>query len=102
MIGRLWFLNALGFAALPITSILSLWVPLAFEQGMNVIRSLDIFHPSALSSAWWTKVFVGKSFQTRLLSPAFYTLLWPSFSWNFLTNGSTSETSQDNFFSIIG
>jgi hypothetical protein len=38
MTERLWFLNALGFAALPFTSISSLWVPLAFDQGMNVIQ----------------------------------------------------------------
>jgi hypothetical protein len=66
MTEKLWFLNALDFAALPNTSISSLWVLLAFEQGMNVIWSLDILCPGALSSARWTKVSVGRSFQTEL------------------------------------
>jgi hypothetical protein len=48
-------------------------VPLAFEQVMNVIRSLDILRPAALSSARWTKDFVGKSLQHRPLSSALYT-----------------------------
>jgi hypothetical protein len=55
MTGRLWFLNALGIAILPITSISSLWVPLAFEQGMNVIQSFDILRPGALSSVRWAR-----------------------------------------------
>jgi hypothetical protein len=106
MTGRLWFLNALGFAALPFTSNSSLWVPLAFEQGMNVIRSLDILRPGALSSARWTNVFVGKSLQNRPLSSALYTCSGPRpsssiLSWNFLTKGSTAETSQDNFSPVM-
>jgi hypothetical protein len=55
---QLWFLNALGFAALPVTRISSLWVPLAFEQGMNVIRSLDILHLAAPGSV--NKRFCGQ------------------------------------------
>jgi hypothetical protein len=37
-----------GLYTLPITSISSLGAPLAFEQSMNVIWSLDILSPSAL------------------------------------------------------
>jgi hypothetical protein len=106
MIGRLWFLNALNFASLPITSIQSSWVPLALEQGMNVIRSLDILRLGALSSARWTKVFLGKSLQNISHSSALHTFsgLRPSssiLSWNFLTKGSTAEMSQDNFSPVM-
>jgi hypothetical protein len=44
-----------------------------FEQVMNVIRSLDILRPAALSSARWTKDFLDKSLQNRPLSSALYT-----------------------------
>jgi hypothetical protein len=106
MTGRLWFLNALGFAALSVTSISNLLVSLAFEQGMNVIRSLDILSPTAISSARWPKVFVVRSLQNRPLSSALYTCYGPRpsssiFSWNFLRKGATNETSQDNFSPVM-
>jgi hypothetical protein len=76
---RLRFLNVLGFAALPITSTSSLWVPLAFEQGMNIIPASDILCLAALSLARWTKVFVSKRLQNRVLSFALYTYLFNFF-----------------------
>jgi hypothetical protein len=60
MNGWLWFLNALSLATLPITRISSLWVLFAFEQGMNIIRFLDILRLAALSSARWKKSFCGQ------------------------------------------
>jgi hypothetical protein len=104
--GRRRFLNDLGFAVLPITTISSWWVPLAFEQGMNLIWSLDILHLAAHSSARWTKVFVGKSLQNRPLSSELYTCSGPrprssTFSWNFLTKGSRAEMSQDNLSPVM-
>jgi hypothetical protein len=74
-------------------------VPLAFEQGMNVIQSLDILCPGALSSARWTEVFVGKSLQNRAFLSALHTCSGPIL--NFLTKGSTAETSQDNFSPVM-
>jgi hypothetical protein len=67
---------------------------------------LDILCPGALSSARWTKVFVGKSLQNRQLSSALYTCSGPRpgssiLSWNFLTKGSTAEMSQDNFSPVM-
>jgi hypothetical protein len=56
MSGRLRFSKVLGFTALPITSISSLWVQLELEQGMNVIQALDILHLAAISATRWTKL----------------------------------------------
>jgi hypothetical protein len=67
--------------------------PFAFEQGMNVIHFLDILRLTAFSSAQQTKVFVGKSLQTRPLSSALYTCFL-EFSHK---KRSTAETSEDSF-----
>jgi hypothetical protein len=105
MTGILRVLNALGFAALPMTSISRLWVPLAFEKGMNVIRFLDIWCPGAVSSARWTKVLWSRAskidgFRLRYTPALAQDLLFNFFS-EFSRKRSTTEISRDNFSPVM-